>query len=131
MKASYRFLSLFLVLALMFSCSACASGTGTAAGAEEAGQEATGEEAAGEGLSAVEESTTRLFLSLTEKTSKSLAFPLTEEQAAQVKKAGADKVTWTLHRLAPYANPADGNFIPLHGEEKMYPNEKQSTFTQS
>lgn len=54
MKASYRFLSLFLVLALMFSCSACASGTGTAAGAEEAGQEAIGEEAAGEGLSAVE-----------------------------------------------------------------------------
>lgn len=121
MKASSRFLSVFLVLAQMLSCSACASGTGTAAGEENAGKEGTGEE-----LSVGADSTTELFLSLTEKTSKSLAFPLTEEQAAQVEKAGADKVTWTLHRLAPYANPVDGNFIPLHGEEKMYPNEKET-----
>ena len=121
MKAASRFLSVFLALAMVFSCSACASGTDTAAGKEEAGQEGTGEE-----LSAEVDSTTELFLSLTEKTSKSLVFPLTEEQAAAVKKAGADKVTWTLHRLAPYANPADGNFIPLHGEEKMYPNEKET-----
>ena len=121
MKAASRFLSVFLALAVVFSCSACASGTDTAAGKEEAGQEGTGEE-----LSAEVDSTTELFLPLTEKTSKSLVFPLTEEQAAAVKKAGADKVTWTLHRLAPYANPADGNFIPLHGEEKMYPNEKET-----
>ena len=121
MKAASRFLSVFLVLALALSCSACTSGTDTAAGKEEIGQEGTGEE-----LSAEVDSTTELFLSLTEKTSKSLVFPLTEEQAAAVKKAGADKVTWTLHRLAPYANPADGNFIPLHGEEKMYPNEKET-----
>ena len=121
MKAASRLLSVFLVLALTLSCSACASGTDTAAGKEEAGQEGTREE-----LSAEVDSTTELFLPLTEKTSKSLVFSLTEEQAAAVKKAGADKVTWTLHRLAPYANPADGNFIPLHGEEKMYPNEKET-----
>ena len=121
MKAASRFLSVFLVLALVLSCSACASGTGTTAGEEKAGQGRTGEE-----LSAGVDSTTELFLPLTEKTSKSLVFSLTEEQFAVVKKAGADKVTWTLHRLAPYANPEDGNFIPLHGEEKMYPNEKET-----
>ena len=104
MKKASRFLSVFLVLVLILSCSAFASETGTAAGEEKA----------------------ELFVPLTEKTSKSLAFPLTEEQAALVEKAGADKVTWTLHRLAPYANPADGNFIPLHGEEKMFPNEKET-----
>ena len=144
MKASSRFLSAFLVLALMLSCSAFASGTGTTAvtaveekagqegtgqegtGQEGTGQEGTGEEGSGEELSAGVDSTTELFLSLTEGTSKSLAFPLTEEQAALAEKAGADKVIWTLHRLAPYANPVDGNFIPLHGEEKMYPNEKET-----
>ena len=127
MKASSRFLSLFLVIMMILSCSACAAATGadTAAGEKTTGEEAAGEETAGENtagedLSAGADSTTELFLPLTEKTSKSLAFPLTEEQAALVEKAGADKVTWTLHRLAPYANPADGNFIPLHGEEKMY-----------
>ena len=116
MKAAPRFLSVFLVLALILSCNACASGTGTL----------TEEEGAEEELPVEVDSTTELFVPLTEKTSKSLAFPLTEEQAAVVKKAGADKVTWTLHRTAPYANPADGNFIPLHGEEKMYPNEKET-----
>lgn len=121
MKAASRLLSVFLVLALVLSCSACSSGADTAAGKEEAGQEGTGEE-----LSAEVDSATELFMPLTEKTSKSLVFSLTEEQAAAVKKAGTDKVTWTLHRLAPYANPADGNFIPLHGEEKMYPNEKET-----
>lgn len=35
-------------------------------------------------------------------------------------------MTWTLHRTAPYANPADGKFIPLHNEEKMFPNEKET-----
>ena len=29
----------------------------------------------------------------------------------------------SLERTATYANPADGKFIPLHGESKMYPNE--------
>ena len=115
MKAASRILSAFLALALTLSCSACASGTGTVAG------EGTEEEPTIE-----VDSTTELFVPLTERTSKSLAFPLTEEQAAEVKKAGADKVTWTLHRTAPYANPADGNFIPVHGEEKMYPNEKET-----
>ena len=62
MKAASRFLSVFLALAMVFSCSACASGTDTAAGKEEAGQEGTGEE-----LSAEVDSTTELFLSLTEK----------------------------------------------------------------
>ncbi len=111
MKPASRFLSLFLVPVLMLSSSVCASGTAAAAGEE---------------LSAGTDSTTGLFVSLTERTSKSLVFPLSEEQASMVKKAGADKVTWTLHRTAPYANPADGNFIPLHGEEKMFPNEKES-----
>ena len=126
MKAASGFLAVFLVLALVLSCSACASGTGSAAGEEAAGEEKAGQEGTGEELSAGVDSTTELFLSLTEKTSKSLVFSLTEEQVAAVKKAGADKVTWTLHRTAPYANPADGNFIPLHGEEKMYPNEKET-----
>ena len=56
MKAASRLLSVFLVLALTLSCSACASGTDTAAGKEEAGQEGTGEE-----LSAEADSTTGLF----------------------------------------------------------------------
>lgn len=72
------------------------------------------------------DSTDELFLSMTESTSKSLAFPLTQEQAARVQKVGADKVTWTLHRIETYANPADGNFIPLRGEEKMFPGEKET-----
>ena len=100
MKASSRFLSAFLVLALMLSCSAFASGTGTTAvtaveekagqegtGQEGTGQEGTGEEGSGEELSAGVDSTTELFLSLTEGTSKSLAFPLTEEQAAIIEEA--------------------------------------------
>ena len=78
------------------------------------------------GPPAEKDTPTGLFLALTERTSRSLTFPLTEEQAAQVEKAGADKVTWTPQRTAPYGNPADGNFIPLHGEEKMYPNEKET-----
>ena len=83
MKAASGFLSVFLVLALILSCSGCASGTGTETGKVEAGQEETGGE-----LSAGVDSTTDLFVPLTEKTSKSLVFPLTEEQAAQVEKAG-------------------------------------------
>ena len=71
-------------------------------------------------------STDELFLSLTESTSKSMAFPLTKEQAAQVEKAGTDRVTWTLHRVETYADSADGKFISLRGEEKMFPNEKET-----
>ena len=111
MKASSRLLSVFLALSLMLGSSACAAGTGTAGGEETSGGA---------------DSTTELFLPLTESTSKSLTFRLTEEQAAQVEKAGADRVTWTLRRTATYGNPADGNFISLHGEEKMYPNEQET-----
>ena len=39
MKAASRFLSVFLALAMVFSCSACASGTGTAAGEEKTGED--------------------------------------------------------------------------------------------
>ena len=120
MKGSSGFLSVFLVLALMLSCSACASGTGTSAGEEKVEKEEAGE------LAIETDSTNELFISLTERIDRSLAFTLTEEQTQQVEKAGADQVTWTLHRIAPYANPADGKFIPLHGEEKMYPNEKET-----
>ena len=116
MKGASGFLSVLLVLVLILGCNACALGNVNAAA-----EETTAEE-----LIIGADSTTELFIPLTEKTSKILDFPLSEEQAEQVKKAGADKVTWTLHRLAPYANPADGNFIPLHGEEKMYPNEKET-----
>lgn len=115
MKGISRFLSVFLVLALILSCSACASGSFTALREDDV-----------EELIIGADSTTELFVPLTEKISKSLVFPLSEEQAALVKKAGARKVTWTLHRNAPYANPVDGNFIPLHGEEKMFPNEKET-----
>ena len=72
MKAASRFLSAFLVLALILSCSACTSGTDTAAGEEEAAEE----------FVVGTDSTTELFVSLTEATRKSLVFPLTEEQAA-------------------------------------------------
>ena len=111
MKASSGFLSVFLILSLILSLSACAAQTGSDTGEQQSVQV---------------DSSTELFLSLTEKTSKSLIFPLTEDQAAKVKKAGAKQVTWTLHRTAPYANPADGKFIPLHNEEKMFPNEKET-----
>ena len=111
MKAFSRFLSVFLVFPLIFSCGASAVLADTAAGEE---------------LSIQEDSSSGLFLPLSEKTSQSLSFPLTEAQTAEVEKAGADQVTWTLHRTAPYANPADGEFIPLHGEEKMFPNEKET-----
>ena len=120
MKGSSGFLSVFLVLALMLSCSACASGTGTSAREEKVEKEEAGE------LAIETDSTNELFISLTERIDRSLAFTLTEEQTQQVEKVGADQVTWTLHRIAPYANPADGKFIPLHGEEKMYPNEKET-----
>jgi hypothetical protein len=59
MKPASRFLSLFLVPVLMFSSSVCASGTAAAPGEE---------------LSAGADSTTGLFVSLTERTSKSLVF---------------------------------------------------------
>ncbi len=135
MKTSSRFLPKILVLSLILSCIACANQTVTAG--EEASSTqadaAAGEEtsvqadtSAGEKLSTQANSYDGLFLTLSEGTSKSLAFPLTKEQAARVEKAGADKVTWTLHRTASYANPADGKFIPLHGEEKMFPNEKET-----
>ena len=94
MKASSRFLSIFLVLALMLSCIACASGTGTAAGEEKAGKGGTGEE-----LSAGADSTAELFLSLTEKTSKSLAFPLTKEGVEFLGERGRSFRRWTCWKI--------------------------------
>ena len=116
MKGISRFMSVFLVLMLTLSCSACSSGSFTAGGEEENVEE----------LIIDGDNMPELFISMTENTSKSLVFTLSDEQAAQVKKAGAGKVAWTLHRNAPYANPADGKFIPLHGEEKMFPGEKET-----
>ena len=101
MKAFSRFLSILLVLSLIPGCGASGSGAETDAEEETAVQT---------------DSTEGLFLSMTESTSKSLVFPLTKEQAARVEQAGADQVTWTLRRVEPYANPADGNFISLRGE---------------
>ena len=94
MKASFRFLSIFLVLALMLSCSACASGTGTAAAEEKAGKGGTGEE-----LSSGADSTAELFLSLTEKTSKSLAFPLTKEGVEFLGERGRSFRRWTCWKI--------------------------------
>ena len=116
MKGISRFLSVFLVLALTLSCSACSSGIFSAAEEEENVEE----------LIIDGDNMPEVFIPMTEKTSKSLVFTLSDEQAAQVKKAGAGKVTWTLHRNAPYANPADGKFNALHGEEKMFPGEKET-----
>lgn len=113
MKRLSKILSILLVLSLI-------SGCGTANIGIETGTEMEKE-------SVVQtDSNDELFLSLTESTSESLSFSLTEEQAAQIEKAGADQVTWTLHRTESYGNPADGKFIPIHGEEKMYPNEKET-----
>ena len=71
MKASSGFLSVFLVLSLILGLSACAGQTGTDTGEQQTVQV---------------DSSTELFWSLTEKTSKSLIFPLTEDQTAKVKK---------------------------------------------
>ena len=113
MKRLSKLLSILLVLTLVSGCGKANTGieSGTETGKESIVQTDSNDE---------------LFLSLTEGTSKTLAFSLTEEQAAQIEKAGADQVTWTLHRTESYGNPVDGKFIPLHGEEKMYPNEKET-----
>ena len=111
MKKSFRFLSSLLSPLLIFSSAACVGETNSASAVEPSSKNS---------------GPTDLFLSLTEKTSSSLTFPLTEEQVAAVEKAGVDQITWTLHRTAPYGNPADGNFISLHDEEKMYPNEQET-----
>ena len=95
MKRLSKILSILLVLSLI-------SGCGTANTGIETGTEMEKE-------SVVQtDSNDELFLSLTESTSESLSFSLTEEQAAQIEKAGADQVTWTLHRTESYGNPADG-----------------------
>ena len=111
MKAFSRFLTLLLALSLIPGCGTSGAGTGTDAEAEAAVQT---------------DSIDGLFLSMTERTSESLVFPLTKEQASRVEQAGTDQVIWTLHRTEPYANPADGNFISLRGEEKMFPNEQET-----
>lgn len=71
MKTSSGFLSVFLILSLILSLSACTTQTGSDTGEQQSVQV---------------DSSTELFLSLTEKTSKSLIFHLTEDQAAKVKK---------------------------------------------
>ena len=86
MKAFSRFLTLLLALSLIPGCGTSGAGTGTDAEAE---------------TSVQADVTEGLFLSLTEQTSESLSFPLTKEQASKVEQAGADKVTWTLHRTEP------------------------------
>ena len=111
MNTSSRFLSVFLIILLMIACNVFVAQAETAD--EEKAFFQTG-------------SPTELFLALSEKTTKSLAFPLTKVQAAQVEKAGVDRVNWTLHRIAPYANPADGKLIPIHGEVKMFPHERKT-----
>ena len=67
METPFRFLSSLLSLVLLFSGTSCAVETSTET-AEEPAAENTGP--------------SELFLALTEKTSKSLSFPLTKEQAA-------------------------------------------------
>ena len=87
MKASSRFLSFFLVLALMLGCSSRTDRTDTAAGeglTDEAAMEVFSNEAAGEVLPNEMDSTPGLFLALMERSSESLAFPLSEEQTARV-----------------------------------------------
>ena len=60
-----------------------------------------------------------LFISQTEPASKELTFQLSGDALEAVSAEGAE-VTWTLERLASYANPgADDPFYPLHGEDEM------------
>ena len=67
-----------------------------------------------------------LFISQTEPASKELTFQLSGDALEAVSAEGAE-VTWTLERLASYANPgADDPFYPLHGEDEMYPNEQDT-----
>ena len=100
MKVIYRVLSLLAVLALLCACAGTASDQ--------------------------PDSTDGLFIPLTESSSGSLSFQLTKKQADLVEKAGADQVVWTLHRVESYGDPADSKFIPVHGEEKIFPNEKET-----
>ena len=100
MKALSRSLSILLILMLISGC------TGTDSTQTDSSEE--------------------LLLSMTEGCSRSLTFQLTKQQAEEVEKAGVDQVTWTLHRVESYGDPVDGEFIPVHGEEKMYPNEKET-----
>ena len=72
---------------------------------------------------APERETEYLFISQTDAASETLEFQLSEEGLAAVSADGAD-ITWTLERIATYANPADGEFYPLHDEDVMYPNEQ-------
>ena len=81
MKVFLRLLSVLLVLSLFSGGSASVTETGMIAEEETAVQT---------------DSNDGLFLSLTERTSKSLAFSLTKEQVSRVEQAGEDKVTWTL-----------------------------------
>ena len=95
MKTISRFLSVLLVFPLLLGCSACASQTGTGAGEESSVQAGT---TAGAAQSAQVDANGGLFLSLSEAESKSLAFPLTKDQAGQVEKAGAiDLVSDTIY----------------------------------
>ena len=69
MKGASGFLSVLLVLVLILGCNACALGNVNAAA-----EETTAEE-----LIIGADSTTELFIPLTEKTSKILDFPLSED----------------------------------------------------
>ena len=98
-KRTTRFLAAAMALVMTLSCTALAAPDAPAA--PELNSEAA-------------------VLSLTENTTIAVSVPVSRDVLDAVE-AGAE-VTWTLERVASYANPAEG-FKPLLGESEMYPNE--------
>lgn len=105
-KTIKKTLAAVLAASMLLSGSALAAGSDQAPAAEAAQQESE-----------------TLFLSLTEESSRTVTFQLSDDAFAAV---NGKEVTWTLERIATYANPQDGKFIPLHGEDEMYPNEQDT-----
>ena len=98
-KTTTRFLAAVMAMVMVLSCTAMAASDAPAA--PELNPEA-------------------VVLSLTENTTIAVSVPVSRDVLDAVE-AGAT-VSWTLERVASYANPAEG-FKPLLGEDEMYPNE--------
>ena len=99
LKAPARLLAVVMALVMALSCTALAAPTAPSAPA----------------LSDAP------VLSLSESNAFAVSVPVSAEVLAAAQAEGAT-VTWTLERVASYANPAEG-FKVLLGETEMYPNE--------
>ncbi|MBR5534978.1 MAG: S-layer homology domain-containing protein [Ruminiclostridium sp.] len=98
-KATSRLLAVVMALVMALSCTAMAAPNAPAA----------------------PELSDAVTLSLSENTTIAVSVPVSADVLAAAQAEGAT-VTWTLERVASYANPAEG-FKVLLGESEMYPNE--------